>query len=136
MNAVSTSIDGMSGDFSTTNPACWTRGRCTSTTRRSDASTLSAASTLLLIDSFWVTSSSTEASASSLSSSDTPPFRSAAFSLSASQRAASSDAPRSDSTYTEEPPTARLRTESACIETKMSAPSSRALRVRPPSVMK
>ena len=98
MNAVSTSIDGMSGDLSTTNPACCTRGRCTVPMRRSEASTLSAASTLLLTDSFCVTSSSTEASTSSLSSSDTPPLRSAAFSLSASQRAASSDAPRSDST--------------------------------------
>ena len=39
----------------------------------------------------------------SLSSSDTPPIRSAAFSRSASQRAASLVAPRSESTYTDAP---------------------------------
>ena len=38
----------------------------------------------------------------------TPPFRSAAFSRSASQRAASLVAPRSDSTYTDEPDTSRI----------------------------
>jgi hypothetical protein len=48
MNAVSTSIDGISGDLSTTNPACCTRVRCTSPTPRSDVSTVEAASTLLL----------------------------------------------------------------------------------------
>ena len=136
MNAVSTSIDGMSGDLSTMNPACLTLGPCTLPTRRSDASTLSAASTLLLTASFCVTSSSTDASTSFLSSSDTPPIRSAAFSRSASQREASSDAPRNESTYTDEPLTLRFGTESACTEMNMSAPSSRALRTRPRNEMK
>jgi len=95
-----------------------------------------AASTLLLTASFCVTSSSTEASTSFLSSSDTPPIRSAAFSRSASQREASSDAPRSDSTYTDAPLTSRFSTESAWMDTNMSAPDCRALRVRPASVMK
>ena len=58
-------------------------------------------------------SSSTEASCLSLSSSFTPPMRSAAFSRSASQRAASFEAPCSDNTYTEAPDTALLEIESA-----------------------
>jgi hypothetical protein len=53
MNAVSTSIDGMSGDFSTTNPACCTRGLRTSPMRSSDSSTCSAAVMLAEMLAVW-----------------------------------------------------------------------------------
>ena len=55
------------------------------------------------------------------SSGRAPPTRSAAFSRSASQRAASLEAPCSDNTYTEAPVTLRSRIESACTEMNMSA---------------
>ncbi len=72
-----------------------------------------------------MTSSSTEASTSFLSSSDTPPIRSAAFSRSASQREASSEAPRSDSTYTDAPLTLRSGTASACTARLADAAAQR-----------
>ncbi len=65
-----------------------------------------------------------------MSSSRTPPMRSAAFSRSASQRAASLEAPCTDSTYTEAPVTLRSAIESACTETNMSACATRARRMR------
>ena len=108
MNAVSTSIEGMSGDLSTTNPACCTRGLRTSPMRSSAFSTFSAATMLAEMLAVCDRSSSTLASTASLSSSLMPPLRSAAFSRSASQRAASLDAPRSDSTYTDEPDTSGI----------------------------
>ena len=78
----------------------------------------------------WVRSSSTEAKVSSVSCRRTPPIMSAAFSLSASQRARCEEAPRSDSTYTDEPFALRLCAASACTEMNMSAPASRARRAR------
>ncbi len=92
--------------------------------------TLCAADMLALIFADCDRSSSTEASVLSLSASDTPPMRSAAFSRSASQRAASLVAPRSESTYTEDPDTALFAMESACTETKRSAFAARARRMR------
>src|SRR5918994_1845987 len=117
-------MEGMSGDFNTTKPACCTCGLRTSPTPSSASNTRSAATMLALMFAAWERSSSTEASVLSLS--ETPPMRSAAFSRSASQRAASSVAPRSDSTYTEAPDTARLRMESAWMETNRSAFAFRA----------
>ncbi|MNP12190.1 hypothetical protein D3C76_1044150 [compost metagenome] len=96
----------MSGDFSTMNPACSTRCLCNGVTRP------------MLLRTFWPTfrlevrdavidrSSNTPASMRSLSSRLTlpaPPIRSERFSLSASQRAVSEVAPRSDRANTEAP---------------------------------
>ena len=57
-------------------------------------------------------------------------MRSAAFSRSASQRAASLDAPCTESTYTEAPVMLRSAIESACTDTNMSARATRARRMR------
>src|SRR3546814_5823686 len=63
-------------------------------------------------------SSSTLARVLSLSSRLTPPTRSAAFSRSANQRAASLDAPRCDITNTDAPEALALLKASAWIETR------------------
>ncbi len=60
----------------------------------------------------------------------TPPTRSAAFSLSASQRARCDEAPLVDSTYTEEPVALRFSAASAWMEMKMSALAARAFCAR------
>ena len=57
-------------------------------------------------------------------------MRSAAFSRSASQRAASLEAPCTESTYTEAPVMLRSAMESACTDTNMSARATRARRMR------
>ena len=84
-------------------------------------------------------SSSTPASMRSLSSRltlPTPPIRSERFSLSASQRAVSEVAPRSDRANTEAPNALRLGAASAWMETNRSAPFLRAISVRLRSGMK
>ncbi|MCY1242745.1 hypothetical protein D9M72_557300 [compost metagenome] len=78
----------------------------------------------------WARSSSTLASVPSVCCRRTPPTRSAAFSLSASQRARCDDAPLVDSTYTDEPLAARFSAASAWIEMKMSALAERAFCAR------
>ncbi len=98
MNAVSTSIEGTSGEVSTMRLACCTSLFLSWPTVSSSASTRAAASRLALMAAFCDRSSSTEASTSLLSCSDTPPIRSAAFSRSASVFAASLLARRVEST--------------------------------------
>ena len=84
-------------------------------------------------------SSSTLASILSLSSRLTlpaPPIRSDWFSESASQRAVSEVAPRSDRAYTEAPEAEARGAASAWMETNRSAPFLRAISVRLRSGMK
>ena len=103
MNAVSTKIDGMSGDFSTTKPACSTRALCTRPIFFNSSSTSRPNSSDWLTVSVIDISSSTPANWLSLSSKLTPPIKSEAFSLFASRLAVSLEAPRCDSAYTEAP---------------------------------
>ena len=98
MKAVSTKIDGMSGDFNTAKAADSTPGLCTRPTFFMPLNTFSAASMLASRLAVWERSSNTDANKLSLSSKLTPPTRSAVFSRSASQRACSLLAPRRDST--------------------------------------
>ncbi len=126
MKPVSTSMDGTSGERSTTKLARSICGLCALPTCLSEASTSAATSSETRIVAFCDRSSSTAARFLSRASSSTPPTRSAAFSWSASQRAASEEAPRSDSTYTEAPLAARLCAASAWMEMKRSACASRA----------
>ena len=103
MKPVSTSIEGTSGERSTTKFARSMPGLCALPTFFSAASTWLATSSEARIVALCDKSSSTAERLRSLSSSETPPTRSTAFSLSASQRAACDDAPRVESTYTEAP---------------------------------
>ncbi|MNT56021.1 hypothetical protein D3C72_1932990 [compost metagenome] len=99
----------------------------------------------MLLKTFWPTfrldvrdavidkSSNTPASMRSLSSRLTlpaPPIKSERFSLSASQRAVSEVAPRSDKANTEAPNAALDGAASAWIEMNRSAPFLRAISVR------
>ena len=126
MKAVSTRIEGTSGDFSTRKLACSTCFLCVLPMRLSEENTLSATAWLASMVALCDRSSSTEASMSSLPPSDTPPTRSALFSLAASRRAYSELAPLRDSTKTELPDTLDLRKASAWMETNRSARCLRA----------
>ncbi|MNM98054.1 hypothetical protein D3C81_1105750 [compost metagenome] len=139
MNPVSTRIDGMSGDFSTMKPACSTRCLCNEVIRPMLPSTFCPTLRLELSVAVIDRSSSTPASMRSLSSRLTlpaPPIRSERFSVSASQRAVSEVAPRSDKANTEAPKAARDGAASAWIEMNRSAPFLRAISVRLRSGMK
>ncbi|MCY1430224.1 hypothetical protein D9M71_461660 [compost metagenome] len=133
MKPVSTRIDGMSGDFSTMKPACSTRRLCSEVMRPTLVSTLWPTSRLEDMVAVIDRSSSTPASMRSLSSRLTPPsppIRSERFSVSASQRAVSEVAPRSDRANTDAPKALRLGAASAWMETNRSAPFLRAISVR------
>ncbi|MCY1555258.1 hypothetical protein D9M68_918990 [compost metagenome] len=113
---VSTRIDGMSGDLSTMKPACSTRRLCNGVIRPILPSTLLPTFRLDDSDAVIDRSSNTPASIRSLSSRLTlpaPPIRSDWFSESASQRAVSEVAPRSDRAYTEAPKAAARGAASA-----------------------
>ena len=126
MKAVSTSIAGMSEVRSTAKLARSMCGLWLLPTRLRPSRTCPAASSDAFMCPLWVRSSSTEARVLLVCSRRTPPIRSEAFSLSASQRARCEDAPLSDSTYTDEPLALRFSAASAWIETNMSALAWRA----------
>ncbi|CFP71367.1 Uncharacterised protein [Bordetella pertussis] len=130
MKAVSTRMDGISGAFSTAKPACSTRFLCSRLifliSSRKALPTLSESLICAVVD----RSSSTLATWRSWLPRLTPPIRSAAFSLSASQRACVLDAPRSDSANTDEPLAVGLMKASAWMDTNRSARTRRAFCTR------
>ena len=94
--AVSTNIEGMSGDVSTRNDPCCTSDLRMRVTCDICSITRSPATMLELIDALCDKSRRTRASTSSLSAIETPPIKSDAFSRSARRRVASSEARRVD----------------------------------------
>ena len=93
MNAVSTRIDGTSGAFSTAKPACSTCALCSLPTLPICPSTSPPSFMLSLICAVVLMSSKVRITVCSFALIFTPPTRSAAFSLSAIQRACALDAP-------------------------------------------
>jgi hypothetical protein len=127
MNAVSTRIEGTSGDLSTAKLACSTCALCSVFTWPSAPSTALPSRRLWSMVAVWERSSSVCARYLSLTSMFTPPTRSASFSFFASQRAASEVARRSDSANTLEPRAFARMKRSACTETNRSGLHARAL---------
>ena len=130
MKAVSTRIEGTSGDFSTAKLACSTRGLCRVFISPSSESTWLPSLRLSLMVAVCERSSRVRARYLSFTSRFTPPIRSASFSFLASQRAASEVARFSDSANTLEPRACGLMKASACTETNRSALTLRALSTR------
>src|SRR6185312_7965424 len=131
MNAVSTRIEGTSGERSTTKLAPCTVLRYSGPILPSAVSTSLPTSCAACMLAPCERSSSTEASMWLLSSSETPPIRSEAFSLFASHLPASLCLPWVESTHTD-PPRASQKSgqELAWIDTNRSALCSRAMAKR------
>ena len=130
MKAVSTRIDGTSGAFSTAKPACSTCGLCSRPTLPIWPSTSPPSFMLSLICAVVLMSISARSTVESLALMLTPPTRSAAFSLSAIQRAVALLAAPWLNANTEAPRASWLRKASAWIDTNRSACTRRALRTR------